>query len=285
MMALRHVNLPYVLLSFLFIGCGGAQIREGADPLALLRQGRFAEARSVAEHRGVADPTMRAVVALSLVAETPKPSRGAKAVVALAEGTNEIGAAAAAVEMLDLAFTIEKPISTEAAMLISEAALGSVGYGPLKAETVPSLPPGMASRALGTAVLERVFFALDGSNAAVDLNRLLTIWNSCFTLGGGSAAAEDEVQAWRLFRSIGGLAVIVEGVAPDSDLSKVLLAAAVAVVESNPNIAIAARCDLASPFDQLKMAVAHNRNLLGRLEGAVVAATGCTRGTYAPEVR
>ena len=35
----------------------------------------------------------------------------------------------------------------------------------------------------------------------------------------------------------------------------------------------------------LKAAMAHRRELLSRLELAVASATGCTRGTYAPEPR
>ena len=57
------------------------------------------------------------------------------------------------------------------------------------------------------------------------------------------------------------------------------------VLETNPDIAIAARCDYASPFGKLKMALAYKRNLAGRLEAATSAAVGCTRGTYAPETR
>jgi hypothetical protein len=95
----------------------------------------------------------------------------------------------------------------------------------------------------------------------------------------------DDGQAWRLFRSIGGLAITMAHAAPDDDLTSVLQGAASAVIESNPSIVIAARCDLGSPFDQLKTSLAHERELLIRLEKAVVEAKGCSRGTYAPETR
>jgi hypothetical protein len=56
----------------------------------------------------------------------------------------------------------------------------------------------------------------------------------------------------------------------------------VAAVEANPAVTVAVRCDLSSPFDALRVALTHARDLNGRLERAVAPALGCTLGTYAP---
>ncbi|MCP4601428.1 MAG: hypothetical protein GY847_13045 [Proteobacteria bacterium] len=273
------------IIALLLVGCGGAIVKRDLDPLALIAEGRFAEARTLVLAKGVNEPEDHAIVALCLVAEKPGYPAGEEAVKVLTEATSSIGTAAAAVDMLELAFSIPQPIELDLSIILSEAALGSVGQGPLAPSTTPAIPVGAASRSLAVAALERVHLALSLSETIIDPGRLLSIWNACFTLSGGSTEAADEVEAWRLFCSIGGLAVIMHNVSPDSDFSSVLLRAAIGVIENNPDIAIAARCDLASPFDNLKSAVSHKRTLLGRLEMAVAAATGCTRGTYAPEVR
>ncbi len=272
-------------IAMLVIGCGGPGVKGEVDPLVLMAKGRFAQARTVVLARGVKNPQDRAIVALSLVAEKPDRPAGEEAVTALTEGTSSIGAAAAAVDMLEMVFTIPQPIVVDLSTVVAETALGSVGQGPLAPSTAPAIPVGAASRGLAVAVLERVYLGLSQPDISIDSSRLLIIWNGCFTLSGGSTEMADDTEAWKMFYSIGGLAVIMSNIAPVSDFSTVLLGAVVRVLENNPNIAIAARCDLASPFDELKQALAHKRTLLGRLEMAVAAATGCSRGTYAPEVR
>jgi hypothetical protein len=266
-------------------GCGGAGVGQADDPLALLSEGRYAEARATILERGMTAPRDRAIVAVSLVAENPSQAAGEEAVKALSEGTSGVGAAAAAADMLEIAFEIPPIENVEFSIVLVETAVGAVGQGPYAPATAPVMPVGAASRALAVSVLERIYLALAGRQILVDFDRILEIWNACYSLTGGATEAADDVEAWRMFHSLGGLAVIINDAAPDSDLAGVLLGASVSVLERNPSIAIAARCDLSSPFEGLKQAVAYKRRLLVRLEGAVAAATGCTRGTYAPEVR
>jgi hypothetical protein len=130
-------------------------------------------------------------------------------------------------------------------------------------------------------VLERVGEALNNGNA-VDSSRLLNLWNSCFSLTGGSFDSKDDVHAWRLFQSISKMAFFINSREPRGDLANVLLGAAVTVIEANPEIAVPVRCDLASPYEDLKKAMAYNRENMARLENAVKEAAGCTRGMYAP---
>ncbi|MCP4679029.1 MAG: hypothetical protein GY854_26765 [Deltaproteobacteria bacterium] len=283
MRASPRIARPCLCLAALFVvSCGGAETKKEADPLVLLSKGHYAEARAAVQAKGVTEPRDRAIVALAWIAENPSAETREKATNALTEGTSGVGAAASAVDMLELAFGIPQPVETLVSMTLAEVALGAVGVGPLTSSASPAIPVGVASRSLAVMVLERVYMAFGHAEVSIDTDKLLSIWNSCFTLAGGSGEANDDVEAWRLFCSIGGLAVVMNDAAPNSDLSNVLLGAAVVVVEANPSIAIAARCDLASPFDKLKVALTYKRDLLGRLEGALASATGCTRGTYAP---
>ncbi len=282
-MSSQFTWLCWCLAALFLVSCGGAETKKEADPLVLLSEGRYAEARSVVQARGVIDPKDRAIVALAWIAESPTADTREKAINALTEGTSGVGAAASAANMLELAFDIPQPVETLTSMTLAEVALGAVGVGPLTSSASPAIPVGVASRSLAVSVLERVHVALGHVEVSIDTNKLLSIWNSCFTLAGGSSEANSDVEAWKLFCSIGGLAIVMNEAAPNSDLSNVLLGAAVTIVEANPGIAIAARCDLASPFDKLRIALTYKRELLGRLEGALSTATGCTRGTYAPQ--
>jgi hypothetical protein len=273
------------LVAIVCSGCGGADAGRGVDPVAMLSEGKYAEARAIVLEKGMVSPRDRAVVAISLVAENPSEASGLEAVKALLEGTSSVGAAAAASDMLEIAFELPPIENVEFSIVLVETAVGAVGQGPYAPSTAPVMPVGAASRALAVSVLERIFLALAGRQILIDFDRILGIWNACFTLTGGATEAADDVEAWRFFHSLGGLAVIINDAAPDSDLTTVLLSASISVLEQNPSIAIAARCDLSSPFEGLKLAVAYKRKLLVRLEGALAAASGCTRGTYAPEVR
>ena len=278
-------KLTLLLAATCLISCSGAKGKPEADPMELLSKGRFREARATVQKKGAKSPTDRAIIALSLVAENPTKERAQESVTALGTGVDEIETAAAALELLDLVFVIPGPVEYEVSLLAVEVALGSVGKGPLTPTTAPNIPIGAASKRLQVSALERTHFALIGTELYIDSPRLLAIWNACFSLSGGSFTAPDDVQAWRLFHSIGGLAVTMSKAAPDTDLAKVLSGAAVAVLESNQSIAIAARCDIGSPFDGLKSALAYDRELSFRLEKSVASAKGCSRGTYAPETR
>jgi hypothetical protein len=184
--------------------------------------------------------------------------------------------------MLALIAELPPPVAPEVRLVASEAALGAVSFGPLAPETTPSITIGVATRDLAADVLDQIATALAAPDAAVSSGRLLALWNACYSLDGGEFAAETDVDAWRLFGSIGGIALFIARAEPTSDLANALLGAAVTTIETNPSIAVPARCDLASPYEDLRAAMAHKRELLARLEKAVADAAGCTRGTYAP---
>jgi hypothetical protein len=271
-----------LLLAVWLTACGARSIMEKKSPRELLEAGRYAEARAAALEAGLADQTNRAIVALSHIAETPTSESAEKAVSVLADDARNVRAAATAMEMLELTFVIPQPVTPEVSILAAEAALGAVSYGPLAITNTPSITVGAASRDLAVAVLERVAEPLMLSDVSVQSDRLLAIWNSCFSLDGGTFEAQTDFNAWRLFRSISTIALFVNRAQPTSDFANVLLGASVTVIESNPEISVAARCDLGSPFEDLKSAMSHKREEMGRLEKSVTKATGCTRGTYAP---
>jgi hypothetical protein len=279
---MRSRFVPALALAALLAACGGAQERGPiADPRELLGRGEYVAARLAALARGGDAPADRAVIALSLIAEHPDREAAARAVDALAKGGARDAAVRAAIEMLAIYPTAPDCADAERALLAAEIGLGAAGLGPLAAGSAASASGGAGDFDLGTAILERLRLGLAGAGA-IETARLLAIWNGCFSLLGGSMRGPTDAQGWALYENLGGLAALVGKAAPDTALARALLASAVAAVEANPALTTAVRCDLGSPFDDLRTALTYDRDLLGRLERAVAQALGCTRGRYAP---
>jgi len=169
----------------------------------------------------------------------------------------------------------------ERAQLACETALGATGLGPVAAAPASAGSAIDADFDLAVAILERLKIGL-AEGGAFDTARVLAIWNGCFELLGRAMKGATDLDAWLLYSSLGALAVLVAEAAPMSELARALLASTVAAVEENPGLAVPVRCDLSSPFDALRAALTHERDLLGRLERAVAPAMGCTLGRYAP---
>ena len=64
-------SLPAALILFGFAACGGTRGSKDPDPLALIAEGKYKEAREVVQKRGAVHPRERAIIALCLVAENP----------------------------------------------------------------------------------------------------------------------------------------------------------------------------------------------------------------------
>ncbi len=267
------------------LGCGARRAGGGEDALSLLKEGRCEEARRAAEvSRTMDSQSKRTVVAFCSIVPSPSSESGKHAVTLLRAESGEIHSAAAAEEMLRLNEVFPDRVSSEASKILAEAALGAVGFGPLapKNGSLPSDAVGAATRNLAVSVLERAAAATEGEVVSMGTAELLVIWNSCFSLLGGTFEVEDSHEAWRLFTSLANIALFAFDHEPTADLTEALLSATVSAVEANPPIQPAVRCDLSSPFDALKNALAYKRPLLGRLEAAVKGAIGCSRGTFAP---
>ncbi len=270
-----------IFIALFALSCGGATGGSALSAEQLLAQGRFEEAKLAAVSRG-SEPMDRAVASLSTLAQDPSTTSAEAAVAILMDDSSSVGTAVAATEMLALVFTLPS-VPQDLSLTSAEVALGAVGHGSF-ARSKDSLVHGSeASTTLAIGALERLYLWTRTPDVTIDPGRLLDVWNGSYTLLGGSLKATDDLNAWRLFTSIGSLAVVMDRVAPLSDLTKVLLGSAVSVVEQNPDIAVPARCDLSSPFDDLRRAAARDRKLLGRLERTVAVATGCTLGQYAPK--
>lgn len=279
----RTIGHGWLLLVAVFLfACGAKQPTQATDPLTLLKEGRYPEARVAAVNAGLDNDTNRAIAALTYVTESPVASSAKLAVNTLNKDAGNVRTAAVVTLMLGLTSALPPPVSPDVSMAIAESALGAVSYGPYAPGTKPTLTVGAASRELAGLVLARVGFALANAEFQVGRQRLLQIWNSCYSLDGGDFEADGAYRAWRLFKSISTIAIFMGRVDPTDDFTNALFNAAITVVEANPEITIAAKCDLGSPYDDLKKALALKRDLLGRLETALSGATGCSRGTFAP---
>ncbi len=270
-----------VFIALFALSCGGTTGGSALSAEQLLAQGRFEEAKLAAISRG-AEPIDRAVAALSILAQDPSTASAEAAVAVLLDDSSSIGTAVAAIDMLSLVFTLPS-VPQDLSLTSAEVALGAIGQGSLALSKDSLVHGSEACTTLAIGALERLHLWTRTPDVTIDPARLLDVWNGSYTLLGGSLKATDDLNAWRLFQSIGSLAVVMDRVAPLSDLTKVLLGSAVSVIEQNPDIAVPARCDLSSPFDDLRRATARDRKLLGRLERSVAVATGCTLGQYAPK--
>jgi hypothetical protein len=262
--------------------CGAALDRGPTiDPKELLARGDYTAARLAAEARGGDEPSDRAVIALSRIAEHPDREAAASSVKALTKGGARELALRAAVEMLALYTSAPDCADDERALLAAEIALGATGLGPIAAAPNPAGAKGALEFGLAVSIIERLKLGLAGSGE-LETARVLAIWNGCFALLGGSMKGATDLDAWLLIANLGGLAAMIADAAPTSDLARAMLASAVTAIEANPAVIVAVRCDLSSPFDALRVALTHERDLLGRLERTAAPALGCTLGTYAP---
>ncbi|MDD5306962.1 MAG: hypothetical protein PHU25_06525 [Deltaproteobacteria bacterium] len=264
--------------------CGGAQVKGRPDPLPLLAAGKYKEARAAAlviEADGNAPPVNTAILALTFIAEPRGPGGGIDAAKALAARGGD-HAALAGVEMVALTPKVPIPWDVDQSLLLVEAVLGGVGQGSYAPKPPPRAGDAGKLRELAVSLLETVSFAMSRADRPVSMDRMLDIWNGSFACLGGSLRGADAKQAWRLYRSLVSLALVLNRNEPAAELSKALLGSTVGAIEENPDISVAAKCDEASPFDELREAVRRDRDLRTRLETAVAAAAGCSRGFYAP---
>ena len=134
-------------------------------------------------------------------------------------------------------------------------------------------------RELGAWILETVAY---GAEHEAKLMTLKLLWSKVKDLIGKEYKfpLKEQKIGWRWYLSASRLVIAVD----DKELRREVGNLAVSIVENNPTLAIAVRCDLASPYDLLKKALYWEKDLRARLEHAVREAEGCTPGTYAPGV-
>lgn len=277
----RAVLLTLTLILSL-LACSGPAKRSTSTPRDLLVAGKYEAARKAASRGSDISTRDRAVIALSHLAQAPGEEGARRAAEALSKETSPVAVEVAATEMLELVQLVPPSENADFELLAARAALGAIGEGDLAISSMTATSGTEASKILAISVLEQLTLWASVGDRAPDSARLLEVWNGAYILLGGTFAVQSDALAWRLYVSVGNLAVLMDQIAAGSELSRVLLRSAVTAVEENDSIAIAVRCDLASPFDRLRPAVSRDRELLGRLEWAVATATGCSRGKYAP---
>ncbi|MBN2343136.1 MAG: hypothetical protein JXX29_18105 [Deltaproteobacteria bacterium] len=173
-------------------------------------------------------------------------------------------------------------LTHEFQLAVIEVAFGVGGYGDM-ASAAQSMAPGTpAATELVVAVLQFTHASYLESTAPNTAD-VANIWAGCEFLLAGSYSCDDDVLAWALHTSLAAVALRVFDPLNKTDLAMQLMKATIAVVEQNQTISVAARCDLGAPYEQLKSALSKDTSLLGPFERAVSAATGCTRGKYAPQ--
>lgn len=267
-----------VTASFLILGCKSAPVKTAADFTTLMSEGNCAEIKKRITGDSLSAQERGALATCLLVAaQDPSHKKDAAQLI-----SHEFAATAAAngIAFLGLATLYPNP-QRAFELAVYEVAFAIGGYGPLG--TQPSVAPEtIDAQKMVIAILQFTKLSyLEGATAnTADVSE---IWKGCQHLLNHSYAATDEYVAWSLHTSLAAVALRMWDPLNKTDLSYDLMRATVAVVEQNQTISVAARCDLAAPYDQLKMALSKDTALLGRLERAVSAAMGCSRGKYAPQ--
>lgn len=164
---------------------------------------------------------------------------------------------------------------------VIEVAFGLGNYGPM-ANGPLVLPGTVEAQELVIAILQFTHLSyLEG--AAPNTADMAEIWTGCQHLLNNSFSSTDDYVAWSLHTSLAAVALRMWNPLNKTDLAYDLMRATVSVVEQNQAISVAARCDLAAPYERLKMALSKDTAILGPFERAVSTAMGCTRGKYAPQ--
>ena len=167
-------------------------------------------------------------------------------------------------------------------LAVVRTVLGAGGYGPVASGSAIA-PKTAESQQL---VIDFLHFAVEAyfnNQSGAELAELVEVWQGCQYLLGGSYSAQNEYLAWQLFSALADFGLVVFDPFNKTDFGYEVMKAAITCLEQNGAIAVAAKCDLGSPYEKLKDALSKDTALLGPMERAVSVATGCTRGKYAPK--
>jgi hypothetical protein len=278
--------IPAVCAVLIINGCGAAQKTGPADFYSLAAAGDCAGIKTRV-NKDVLSDDERGALALCVLAEGNGADVSAqKAVKILSKGTKgPVFWTAGAEKMIKYA-RIFPGRDHQFNLQVIRTALGAAGSGPFKITISPE-PGSEAGKALAAVVLGFLADILDsaaGSSpvSVLPQNQLVEIWNGTYSLLGGSVQTNSALFAWQLYMGLTRVALRMWNPLEHNDFSFLLINTAIEVVENNPQIAVAVKCDLSSPYEQLRSEVSAKVDLLGRLERAVSAATGCSRGRYAP---
>ncbi len=287
----RFVSWAWVVLgaSLLAAACAAPQKITKADPRALLRQGRYIEARQalIESEKPRKTPVGQALIAITLVAERPDAMGRDLAKIVLKNALPIDTPGEVFLKLGEEAGSQPAMADLLAATFMVEAALGAVGLEPGQPAAVNETLPLATRHQIGTRLLFILADASTAHSGIFPIDRVHALWKT--TLGllmEGARSLEypaDPKFAFDTYLALGTLAEAIGSTATMSDKVVEMLSMAVLIVESNPAIRVSVECDLRSPVDNLRKALAYERPLLQRLERALANVKGCRRGTYEPK--
>ncbi|MBN2718025.1 MAG: hypothetical protein JXX14_19405 [Deltaproteobacteria bacterium] len=167
-------------------------------------------------------------------------------------------------------------------LAVLRTVLGASGFGPISSDSVIA-PKTTEGQQLAIHLLRYAIDAYFNNSSGARLDDLVELWNGCQYLLGDTYSVESDYWAWQLFTALAELGLNVFDPFNKTDFGYAVMKATVTALEQNGAIAVAAKCDLGSPYERLKSALSKDTALLGPMERAVSVATGCSRGKYAPE--
>lgn len=286
-------------LATLIAACGGAQVEGGVDYRAMIRGGHADEAVAALERETADHPDDVPALRLLFLAHA---AAWAKATPSGERPALDAGRRRKAEDALDRAARIEGPgVALRRALadavptgLVStrtgHVALASLALAWVTerwATRLSPTPDGAEKRALTQGGLGLLGLVADAAEAGVTdeeaVRGPLDAGSSLLDAGsGGLAFASDTASAWAVYLAAARAAVaLARSSTPPPAAADALLVALVAL-ERNPDLALPAACDLASPIADLRHIAARDLERIRRLETAVEPAAGCTPGTYAP---
>ncbi len=287
----KAIGYPLCIISiFIFVvSCGAPQKETGPDPRALMLEGRYEEARQVLLDKEATKRTAegQALIALSLVAELPN-ARGRDLAKKVLFDAMDLGTPGDVLLLLCkeadlLPATIDLTVST----FLVETALGSIGLEPGRPAKINEKVSQEKRHMIATKLTFLLATSVERKKGSIPLDRIYALWHTGLALIMDSSShlifPKRPLFAYETYLAHGSLAGSVGIAAHASNQAKEMTEVAVLIVEHNPSIRVSVECDLRSPVDKLRKAMAYDRPRLVRLERALAEAKGCTRGTYEPE--
>jgi len=275
-------------LVVLAASCGAPEVEVTVNPRSLMQKGRFKEARQILmeQEKGNPTPEGQALIALSFVAEQPDAGSRDQAKRVLKSAMNLGSTGEVLLAMCDEADVMPFATDLLVATFLVEAALGSVGLEPGKPAGVTDEMDAETRQRTGTRLTNILATSVEQHKDILPVGRIHALWKSALVLiSDNSSELEFKGRpkfAFQTYLAQARLSSIIGLAAQGSMQASEMLEITVRIIESNESIRVSVECDLRSPVNTLRKALAYDRPRLSRLEKALEKAKGCTRGTYDP---
>lgn len=268
-----------IFFALMWLGCQSPVPQNPLDLNRLMQQGNCQQIEKELQQTTLSASTRGALAACSLTHANPTSSK--QAALQYLVNNNSSQKEIAAQSMLHFAALHPTPSSAYIESVF-EISFAISGYGPSAISAMNS-QNSHSSQQLVVDILKFLRASCLDSNRTACGELISEVWNGCLQMLNGSFVGATDYLAWQLYTNFAAVALSIWDPMNKTDLAVGMMQATIAIVENNPPISVAARCDLSAPYEKLKNALSKNISLLGRFERAVSAATGCTRGRYAPQ--